>query len=121
MRTVWALHRYDPVAYFTDGKAVREIRSITAITTARLTTSSRPTTRWFSTTNLKNMLPNTAAIVRWRWGKLEDVDPNYFLVYEGKLFLQRNEKATRCSPRTPKEIVRRRTRTGPSCGRNKVV
>ena len=26
-------------------------------------------------------------------GKLEDGDPNYFLVYEGKLFLQRNEKA----------------------------
>jgi hypothetical protein len=26
-------------------------------------------------------------------GKLEDVDPNYFLVYDGKLLLQRNEKA----------------------------
>ena len=26
-------------------------------------------------------------------GKLEDGDPNYFLVYEGKLFLQRNERA----------------------------
>ena len=26
-------------------------------------------------------------------GKLEDVDPNYFLVHDGKLLLQRNEKA----------------------------
>ena len=26
-------------------------------------------------------------------GKLEDVDPNYFLVHDSKLLLQRNEKA----------------------------
>jgi len=26
-------------------------------------------------------------------GKLEDVDPNYFVLHDGKLLLQKNEKA----------------------------
>ena len=34
-------------------------------------------------------------------GTLEDSDPNYFLVYDGKLFLQRNEKAHMMFSRDP--------------------
>ena len=33
------------------------------------------------------------AIARWRWANSRTQIPDYFLVYEGKLFLQRNAKA----------------------------
>ena len=89
------LHGYDPVAYFTDGKAVKG--------DPQYHSKYDGATYYFQSADDKAAFdkePQYAPQYGGYWamamamGKLEDGDPNYLLVYEGKLFLQRNEKPT---------------------------
>ena len=89
------LHGYDPVAYFTDGKAVKG--------DPQYHSKYDGATYYFRSGDDKAVFdkePERYApqyggycAMAMAMGKLEDADPNYFLVYEEKLFLQRNEKA----------------------------
>ena len=86
------LHGYDPVACFTDGKAVKG--------DPQYHSRYDGATYYFRSSDDKAAFdkePQYAPQYGGYWamamGKLEDGDPNYFLVYDGKLFLQRNEKA----------------------------
>ena len=89
------LHGYDPVACFTDGKAVKG--------DPQYHSKYDGATYYFRSGDDKAAFdkePQRYApqyggycAMAMSMGKLEDGDPNYFLVYDGKLFLQRNEKA----------------------------
>ena len=91
-----SLHGYDPVAYFTDGKAVKG--------DPQYHSKYDGATYYFRSGDDKAAFdkePQRYApqyggycAMAMAMGKLEDGDPNYLLVYEGKLFLQRNEKPT---------------------------
>jgi YHS domain-containing protein len=89
------LHGYDPVAYFTDGKAVKG--------DPQYHSKYDGATYYFRSGDDKTAFDKKPeryvpqyggyCAMAMTMGKLEDADPNYFLVYDEKLFLQRNEKA----------------------------
>ena len=89
------LHGHDPVAYFTDGKAVKG--------DPQYQSNYDGAAYYFQSAGHKAAFdkePERYApqyggycAMAMAMGKREDVDPSYFLVYDGKLFLQRNEKA----------------------------
>lgn len=89
------LRGYDPVAYFTEGKAVKG--------DPKFTSSYGGATYEFESAENEAMFekePSKYApqyggycAMAMTMGKLEDADPNFFLVHDGKLLVQRNEKA----------------------------
>jgi YHS domain-containing protein len=89
------IHGYDPVAYFTEGKAVRG--------DSQFSSNYGGAVYYFQSTDDKAAFDKEPAKYAPQYGgycamamtmaKLEDVDPNYFLVHDGKLLLQRNAKA----------------------------
>ena len=90
-----AVHGYDPVAYFTEGKAIKGDPQLQSV--------YERATYYFQSAAAKEAFDKEPAkyapqyggycAMAMTMGKLEDVDPNYFLVHDGKLLLQRNEKA----------------------------
>lgn len=89
------LHGYDPVAYFTEGKAVKGDPKFSA--------SYDGASYEFKSMENKAVFEKEPAkytpqyggycAMAMTMGKLEDADPNFFLVHDGKLLVQRNEKA----------------------------
>ena len=89
------IHGYDPVAYFTEGKAVQG--------DPRYQSDYGGATYYFQSRADKAAFDKEAAKYAPEYGgycamamtmdKLEDIDPNQFIVHERKLLLQRNEKA----------------------------
>lgn len=90
-----AVHGYDPVAYFLGRKAVKG--------EPQFQSSYAGATYYFQSAADKEAFDREPGKYTPRYGgycamamtmgRLEDVDPNYFLVHDGKLLLQRNEKA----------------------------
>lgn len=90
-----AVHGYDPMAYFLEGKAVKG--------EPQFQSSYAGATYYFQSAADKEAFDREPSkytpqyggycAMAMTMGKLEDVDPNYFLVHDGKLLLQRNEKA----------------------------
>jgi YHS domain-containing protein len=90
-----AVHGYDPVAYFAEGKAVRG--------DSQYQSSYGGAIYYFHSAANKDAFDKEPAkyvpqyggycAMAMTKGKLEDADPNYFVVHDGKLLLQRNEKA----------------------------
>lgn len=90
-----AVHGYDPVAYLLEGKAVKG--------ETQFQSSYGGATYYFQSAADKEAFDREPGkytpqyggycAMAMTMGKLEDVDPNYFLVHDGKLLLQRNEKA----------------------------
>jgi len=88
-------HGYDPVAFFTEGKANKG--------DSRWRSTYGGATYYFQSNSNREMFDKDPAkyapqyggycAMAMTMGKLEDVDPNYFVVYNNKLLLQRNEKA----------------------------
>jgi YHS domain-containing protein len=88
-------HSYDPVAFFTQGKAIKG--------DPRWQSSYGGATYYFQSSADRddfNRAPAKYApqyggycAMAMTMGKLEDVDPNYFVVHNDKLLMQRNEKA----------------------------
>jgi YHS domain-containing protein len=89
------IHGYDPVVYFTEGKAVKG--------DPQFTSSYGGAIYHFRSNDEKLAFEKDPAkyapqyggycAMAMAMGKLEDADPNFFLVHDGKLLLQRNEKA----------------------------
>lgn len=90
-----AVHGYDPVAYFLGRKAVKG--------EPQFQSSYAGATYYFQSAADKEAFDREPGkytpqyggycAMAMTMGRLEDVDPNYFLVHDGKLLLQRNEKA----------------------------
>jgi YHS domain-containing protein len=88
-------HGYDPVAFFTDSKAVKG--------DPRYHSSYGGATYYFHSATNKDEFDHEPAkyipqygghcAMAMAMGQIEDADPNYFVVHQGKLFLQRNQKA----------------------------
>jgi len=92
-----AVHGYDTVAFFTDGKAIKG--------DSQYKSSYAGATYYFQSSADKEAFDKEPAKYAPQYGgycamamakgdgDLEDADPNYFLVHDGKLLLQRNAKA----------------------------
>ena len=90
-----AAHGYDPVAFFTEGKAVKgdpEWQSAYGGATYYFQSSADREAFDKEPARYAPQYGGYCAMAL-TMGKLEDVDPNYFLVHQDKLLLQRNEKA----------------------------
>ena len=89
------LRGFDPVAYFTEGKPVKG--------DTKFSSSYGGATYEFKSAENKAEFDKEPAkyvpqyggycAMAMTMGKLEDADPNFFLVHDGKLLVQRNEKA----------------------------
>lgn len=88
-------HGYDPVAFFTQGKAIRGDRKWQSAYGGAI--------YYFQSSGDKDVFDKNPAkyapqyggycAMAMAMGQLEDADPNYFFVHDHKLLLQRNEKA----------------------------
>jgi len=88
-------HGYDPVAFFTEGKANKG--------DSQWRSTFGGATYYFQSNSNREMFDKDPAkyapqyggycAMAMTMGKLEDVDPIFFVVHDGKLLLQRNEKA----------------------------
>lgn len=90
-----AVHGYDPVAYFSEGKAIKgDPQYQSNYAGASYYFQSGADKEAFDKEPAK-YIPQYGGYcaMAMTMGKLEDVDPNYFLVHDSKLLLQRNEKA----------------------------
>ena len=89
------IHGYDPVVYFAEGKAVKG--------DPQYTSSYRGAIYHFRSNEDKLAFEKDPAkyapqyggycAMAMAMGNKEDADPSFFLVHDGKLLLQRNEKA----------------------------
>jgi len=88
-------HGYDPVAFFTEGKAVKGAPHWQSNYGGAIYYFQSSANRDVFDKKPAKYAPQYGGYcaMALTMGKLEDVDPNYFLVHEGKLLLQRNEKA----------------------------
>ena len=88
-------HGYDPVAFFTQGKAIKgDPRWQSTYVGATYYFQSSADREEFERAPAK-YAPQYGGYcaMAMTMGKLEDVDPVYFVVHDDKLLLQRNEKA----------------------------
>jgi len=88
-------HGYDPVAFFTEGKAAKgDPQWQRAFGGAKYYFQSSADRDLFDKEPAK-YAPQYGGYcaMAMTMGKLEDADPNYFVVHEDKLLLERNEKA----------------------------
>ena len=89
------IHGYDPVTYFTEGKAAKG--------DPQYSSNYGGATYYFKSSDDKAAFDKDPAkyapqfggycAMAMAMGQQEDADPNFFLVHDGKLLLQRNEKA----------------------------
>lgn len=89
------IHGYDPVAYFTEGKAAKG--------NPQYSSNYGGAIYYFKSSDDKAAFDKDPAkyapqfggycAMAMALGKLEDADPTFFLVHDDKLLLQRNEKA----------------------------
>jgi YHS domain-containing protein len=88
-------HGYDPVAFFTEGKAVKGAPQWHSTYGGAIYYFQSSANRDLFDKEPAKYAPQYGGYcaMALTMGKLEDVDPNYFLVHEGKLLLQRNVKA----------------------------
>lgn len=98
-----AVHGYDPIAYFSEGKAIKgdpQYQSNYAGAIYYFQSSANKEAFDREPTKYAPQFGGYCAMAM-AMGKLEDVDPNYFLVHDSKLLLQRNEKAHMMFARDP--------------------
>ncbi|OGR26233.1 MAG: hypothetical protein A2139_13070 [Desulfobacca sp. RBG_16_60_12] len=102
-----ALHGYDPVAYFTDNEAVRgNKRILERLGGATYYFASRGS-RYEFLRDAPRYQPQfggycAASLSR---GRLEDINPHLFVIYEGKLYLFNNPQAEAMFLRDPRRTV----------------
>lgn len=102
-----ALHGYDPVAYFTDNRAVKGSRRILQrLGSATYYFASRGS-RYEFLRDAPRYQPQfggycAASLAR---GRLEDINPHLFVIYEGKLFLFNNPEAEAMFMRDPRRVI----------------
>ena len=102
-----ALHGYDPVAYFTDNEAVRgNKRILERLGGATYYFASRGSRYEFlrDATRYQPQFGGYCA-ASMAMGRLEDINPRLFVIYEGKLFLFNNPEAEARFMSDPRRVV----------------
>jgi YHS domain-containing protein len=102
-----ALHGYDPVAYFTDNEAVRgNKRILERLGGATYYFASRGSRYEFlrDATRYQPQFGGYCA-ASMAMGRLEDINPHLFVIYEGKLYLFNNPEAEARFMSDPRRVV----------------
>jgi YHS domain-containing protein len=102
-----ALHGYDPVAYFTENRAMRgNKRILERLGGATYFFASRASRYEFlgDATRYQPQFGGYCA-ASLASGRLEDINPHLFVIYEGKLFLFNNPEAQAMFMRDPSRAV----------------
>ena len=102
-----ALHGYDPVAYFTDNRAVKGSRRILQrLGSATYYFASRGS-RYEFLRDAPRYQPQFGGYcaASLASGRLEDINPHLFVIYEGKLFLFNNPAAEAMFMRDPRRVI----------------
>ena len=102
-----ALKGYDPVAYFTDNRAVKGSR--------RLLQRLGAATYYFASRGSRYEFLRDAPRYQPQFGgycaaslsigRLEDINPHLFVIYEGKLYLFNNPEAEAMFMRDPRRAI----------------
>jgi YHS domain-containing protein len=89
------IHGYDPVVYFTEGKAVKGDPQFASSYGGAIYHFRSNDDKLAFEKDPAKYAPQYGGYcaMAMTMGKQEDADPNFFLVHDGKLLLQRNEKA----------------------------
>jgi YHS domain-containing protein len=102
-----ALHGYDPVAYFTDNEAVRgNPRILERLGGATYYFASRGSRYEFlrDATRYQPQFGGYCAAAM-AMGRVEDINPRLFVIYEGKLYLFNNPEAEARFMSDPRRVV----------------
>jgi YHS domain-containing protein len=102
-----ALHGYDPVAYFTDNEAVRgSERILERLGGATYYFASRGSRYEFlrDATHYQPQFGGYCA-ASLAMGRLEDINPHLFVIYEGKLYLFSNPEIMAVFMRDPRRNI----------------
>jgi YHS domain-containing protein len=102
-----ALHGYDPVAYFTQNRARRGSKAIKErLGSATYYFASRAH-RYTFLKDAPRYQPQVGGfcVTSMSMGRLEDVDPEKFLIFEGKLYLFRDDEAQARFLNNPRRII----------------
>jgi hypothetical protein len=102
-----ALHGYDPVAYFTDNEAVRgNKRILERLGSASYYFASRGSRYEFlrDATRYQPQFGEYCA-ASLAMGRLEDINPRLFVIYEGKLYLFNNPGVEAVFMRDPRRNI----------------
>jgi YHS domain-containing protein len=102
-----ALHGYDPVAYFTENRAVKGSRRILQRLGSATYYFASGSNRYEFLRNAPGYQPQfggycAASLAQ---GRLEDVAPHLFVIYEGKLYLFNNPEAEARFMSAPRRII----------------
>ncbi len=102
-----ALHGYDPVAYFTDNEAVKgNKRILERLGGATYYFASRGS-RYEFLRDAPRYQPQFGGYcaASMAMGRLEDINPHLFVIYEGKLYLFNNPEAEAMFMRDPRRTI----------------
>jgi YHS domain-containing protein len=102
-----ALHGYDPVAYFTRNRAVKGKKwIIERLGGAQYQFASRAD-RYEFLGNAPRYQPQFGGFcaTSMAMGRLADIDPELFVIYDGKLYLFSNEESQAIFLRDPRRII----------------
>jgi YHS domain-containing protein len=102
-----ALHGYDPVAYFTDNRAVKGSKRIfERLGGAQYQFASRGN-RYEFLGDAPHYQPQFGGYcaTSLAMGRLEDIKPQLFVIHEGKLYLFNNQEAQDMFLRDPRRII----------------
>ena len=102
-----ALHGYDPVLYFTDNRAVRGNRRILQRLGSATYYFASGGSRYEFLRDAPRYQPQFGGYcaASLAMGRLEDINPHLFVIYEGKLFLFNNPEAEAMFMRDPRRII----------------
>jgi YHS domain-containing protein len=102
-----ALHGYDPVAYFTDNEAVRGNKRILERLGGATYYFASPGSRYEFLRDATRYQPQFGGYcaASMAMGRLEDINPHLFVIYEGKLYLFNNPEAEARFMRNPRRTA----------------
>ncbi len=102
-----ALHGYDPVAYFTDNEAVRGNKRILERLGGATYYFASGANRYEFLRDATRYQPQFGGYcaASMAMGRLEDINPRLFLIFEGKLYLFNNPEAEAMFMRNPRRTV----------------
>lgn len=106
-----ALHGYDPVAYFTQNRAVHgNKRILERLGGATYYFASRAN-RYTFLGDAPRYQPQVGGycVTSMAMGRLEDIDPHIFMIYEGKLYVFRDGEAMKLFINNPRRIIHEAT------------
>ena len=102
-----ALHGYDPVAYFTDNEAVRGNKRILERLGGATYYFASGSNRYEFLRDVTRYQPQFGGYCAGSlaMGRLEDINPHLFVIYENKLYLFNNPEAEAMFMRDPRRTV----------------